>query len=349
MKKLITIFSFFCSILYSGSLLAVSLTMNSMPDLDTAKTGNESVLHYNIGGHLFAGAYPINNPLNTGDTGVVCLYRVINNYIIPVDTTRVTTLGYFVFSNIAEGEYLVKASLISGSLHYKDFFPTYLTNSLKWNSSDHLVLNDTNRYEVNIHLVQTANYLSGTGSMAGYVMQSANEIGSKKMKMAEVVLFNSDMSPLTYSFSDNYGNFSFTGLSYGTYYLMAESTGKFPAVLRVTLDEKHPVFDNLMLEVLSHAPMGVLELNAISGIETIPVYPNPAGEKINLVLRSGEPELMIIEIFSLTGHMVYSNKCQVNGYKSCTIPLDQLSKGMYNLVIRSEDNHWSQVQKFLKF
>ena len=44
--------------------------------------------NYSLGGHLFAGEYPINNPVSTGDTGIVFLYQLNNNSIIPVDTTQ---------------------------------------------------------------------------------------------------------------------------------------------------------------------------------------------------------------------------------------------------------------------
>ena len=56
-------------------------------DADTANHHDGTAHYLNLGGHLFAGAYPINNPVNTGDTGVVFLYRISNNHVVPVDTS----------------------------------------------------------------------------------------------------------------------------------------------------------------------------------------------------------------------------------------------------------------------
>ena len=349
MKKLFFLYLFFSIILNAGMIFAKTANNKSSPDLDPAGNKNETAQYFNIGGHLFAGDYPINNPVSTGDTGIVYLYRVFNNTIIPIDTNRVMTFGYFIFSQILQGEYILKAGLTPKSTRYKEYFPVYYTSSLKWTTSDHLELNDTNRYEVNIHLLPTTESLTGPGSMTGFVMQTMKDPGFQKLINAEIVLFNANMLPLIYSFSDNYGNFSFQALPYGIYYLMVESTGKFPALLRITLDENHPVIDSLILEVFGHAPMNVLELNGYNRISSLPVFPNPATENINLVLRSSEPENLIIEITSLTGQKIYSSQCQVNGFKSLSISLNRFSKGVYHLILRSEDGQWSQIQKFLKF
>ena len=349
MKKFILIFILLCSVINSGILFAGILPSHGKPVQDAINNINDSTNYINIGGHLFAGAYPINNPVSTGDTGIVYLYRLINNYLIPIDTTEVTTFGYFTFSQILPGEYVLKANLSPNSTRYKDFFPTYYTSSLKWNLCDHLKVKDTSAYEVNINLVQTVDSLSGPASMIGFVVQSTKDMGFKKLANAEIILFDVNMFPLIYTFSDINGNFSFLDLPFGTYNLMAESAGKFPALLKVTLDENHPVFDSLVLEVLSHAPMNIVTLNRNPRIESIPVFPNPTRGNINLVLRSGEPENLIIEIYSMTGQKVYLNNCQINGIKSVSVPLDLFSDGYYFLMLRSEDGQWSQTQRFLKF
>jgi hypothetical protein len=93
---------------------------------DCTETEEESVRgvlsYYDLGGHLFAGQYPINNPFNTGDTGIIYLYRVINNTIIPTDTLQFSNLGYFFFSHVLEGKYILKARLTKNSIHYKDYY-----------------------------------------------------------------------------------------------------------------------------------------------------------------------------------------------------------------------------------
>jgi hypothetical protein len=345
MKRILLIYLFTSVFLFTGKGYALTL----FPDADTANHHDGTAHYLNLGGHLFAGAYPINNPVNTGDTGVVFLYRINNNHVIPIDTTLITTYGYYTFSQVIQGEYLLKGGLTRNSQHYKEYFPTYFTSSIKWTVSDHLVLNDTDRYEANIHLIPTTDVLSGPCSMSGYVMQTLKGQGFEKLANIEIIVYDAQMTPLIYSFSDLSGDFLFTDLPYGTYYLMVESTGKFPALLKVTLDENHPVLNNLILEVFNHAPTFVNENEGHARIESSQVFPNPATDKINLILRSSEPELIQVEIFSITGLKIFSETFQVSGLRTLSIPVTPFSNDLYFLNLRSEDGKWSQTQKFLKF
>lgn len=317
------------------------------PELDSTIHNNENAKHFNIGGHIFAGAYPINNPVPSGDTGYVYLYRIIGNNIIAVDTTNVTTFGYFTFSYIVQGEYLLKAGLTKGSFHYNQFFPTYYTNALKWNVSDHLLLADSNRFEVNIHLNETTSNISGPASMSGFVMQTLKDASAQKMTNAEIVLLNDVFSPLIFSFSDANGKFSFSNLPYGIYYLLVESTGKYPLLLKVVLDENHPNINNLILEVFTHAPMNIEEVE-FNGIEVSLAYPNPTYNNINLKFRSGEPAIISLETISMTGEKLFSTLIEVSGTKTYTLPLTNYSSGVLFLSLKSLDGKWSNTQKIYK-
>ena len=56
---------------------------------------------------------------NTGDTGIAYLYRAHNQWIVPVDTSRFTYLGYYTFLQELEGNYIIKAGLTEGSTHFR--------------------------------------------------------------------------------------------------------------------------------------------------------------------------------------------------------------------------------------
>jgi hypothetical protein len=312
------------------------------------KAGSETASYYNLGGHLFAGEYPINNPVSTGDTGIIFLYRLNNNKIIPTDTTQFSNLGYFVFFQLMEGEYLLKASLTSTSTNYKNYFPTYFTSTLRWNSSNHLELIDSNFFEANIRLLPIVSNILGTASMKGYVVQASSEQNFQKVQNAEVLLFNDKMDPLTFCFSDITGRFSFSNLPYGTYNLMVESVGRYPALLSITLDENHIGFDSLQLELLSHAPATVEELGNHPGTTISKVFPNPTEDNINIVIRTTEPENLNFSIFSLNGQKVISDDYLITGVRTLNIPLGSLSKGIYFLMVSAPESQWTEVQKFFK-
>jgi Secretion system C-terminal sorting domain len=356
MRKIIILFIFLQGL--AGNLFSQTITNsrnNSSFPVNVAnctgtthKTESEVSFFYSLGGHLFAGDYPINNPVSTGDTGIIFLYRLNNNIIIPTDTLQFSNLGYFVFFQLLEGEYILKASLTSNSTNYKNYFPTYFTSTLRWNSSNHLELIDSSYFEANIRLLPTVTTLLGTSSIKGYVVQSSSEQGFQKVKNAEVLLFNDKMDPLTFCFSDNTGRFSFSNLAFGTYHLMVESVGRFPALLSITLDQNHTAFDSLQLELLTHYPSTVEELGNHPGTIVSNVFPNPAENNINIVLRTTEPENLNFAIYSLNGKKVISDDYLITGVRSLNIPLGSLSKGIYFLMVSTPNGRWTEVQKFFK-
>ncbi|MEI6900967.1 MAG: T9SS type A sorting domain-containing protein [Bacteroidota bacterium] len=329
-------------------------TINASPSgtiffLDSTGHQDENAHHYNIGGHLFAGEYPINNPVNTGDTGIVYLYRMVGNKLFPSDNSRVVTLGYFAFVSALEGEYLIKAELTKYSTHRMNYFPTYFSSSLKWDVSSSLSLHDSNQFESNIHLLPSNDSLSGPASMSGYISQSMNDQTAQRLGNTEILLFNETMVPLTFSFSDNSGNFSFLNLPFGTYYLLVESSGKFPIVLKVTLDQNHPLINNLKLEVFSHAPSSIQKIPDQSDITLTSIYPNPTDSEVNISLQTNRPETILINLFDLQQRVIFEKTVTVNGTVNILVPLYEFPTGEYFIFLQNLDNSWSVNKRFIKY
>jgi hypothetical protein len=309
---------------------------------------NDSISYYDLGGHLFAGQYPINNPFSTGDTGIVYLYRVKGTSITPVDTTRFYNLGYFIFPHLPEGTYLLKARLTSYSSNFTHYFPTYLATGIQWNYAERLELKDRSIYEANINMIRTSDTITGDASIKGYVVQESPGQIFKPMANTEVILFNEQLTPVTYCISDKDGLFYFPDLPYGTYNLMAESTGRYPAPLKITLDENHNSFDSLMVEAMIHNPATIEEQLASSGNGISPVFPNPASDKISIIIKSKETENFNFSVFSLTGERVFSANQLVSGIRTVTLPVENLSEGIYFLKVTTRDGTVKSVQKWFK-
>ena len=220
---------------------------------------------------------------------------------------------------------------------------------MRWVSSNILELTDKSIFEANIHLLPTVDTLTGPASIKGFVVQATSEQGVETMSNAEVILLNDQMVPLIFGFSDASGMFFFHGLPYGTYNLMAESTGKYPAFLRITLDQYHIDFDSVLLETLAHNPATIEESGDPLKTDFGPVFPNPANDNISMMVRTTEPENLNFAIFSLNGQKVISVDHQITGIRSVNIPIGSLSNGIYFLMVRMSDGQWRDVQKFIKF
>jgi hypothetical protein len=355
MKKITLLFVFLLWV--SGSLFSQQLVVSGIKaPLSVDATGGTvqdgpgaaDEATFSIGGHLFAGQYPINNPVNTGDTGIIYLYSIENNIVRPVDTTTFADLGYYLFPKVARGTYFLKARLTRGSTHFKDYFPTYYSSDARWVNATALEVNDQNIFEANINLLPTTQTLTGPASIKGFVVQATSEQGVEVMDNTEVLLFNEKMDPITYYISDNAGMFLFNNLPYGTYNLIAESTGKYPSLLRITVDQNHLDYDSVLVEALTHNPSTIEDLGNACLPDLGPVFPNPATDNINIVIRTVEPEILKVAIYSLLSGKVFSLDYPVTGIRSVGIPISTLPAGTYLLMVSKSEGHWRQVQKFVK-
>ena len=88
--------------------------------------------YFSLGGLVYAGEYPLNNPVVTGDTGIASLYRIVNQQIVFVEDHYFQDYGYYWFGYLFPGEYMVKVGLTQGSPGYKNYFTTYFGNDISW-------------------------------------------------------------------------------------------------------------------------------------------------------------------------------------------------------------------------
>jgi PKD repeat protein len=120
---------------------------------DSIWAGPDTTKYFDLGGHLFAGQYPINNPESTLDTGIATLYRLVNDQPLLVDTNEFTYLGYYTFPHTPEGRYVIKAELKPGSARYNNYLPAWYPDAATWQSSTVVDLSDSNVYNADIHLL----------------------------------------------------------------------------------------------------------------------------------------------------------------------------------------------------
>ncbi|MEZ5199077.1 MAG: PKD domain-containing protein [Bacteroidales bacterium] len=208
--------------------------------------------YFDFGGQVFIDGFPLNNlsgDTTIVDTAMAFLYRKYDNNLFAVDTNIFFDYGYYWFSQVREGNYLIKVGLTQNSQNYKNFTSTYYGNELFWDKAQTLQLSETNYY-VNIDLVDLAGIGQGPGSISGFLTEANKDfLNPMLVSEIEILLFDSDNLPLTFTYTDGSGNFTFEDLPLGAYSLYAEATGFITFEVPVLLDEDNPTLENIQLEL----------------------------------------------------------------------------------------------------
>jgi len=312
---------------------------------DTISKIVKTCSYYNLGGLLFAGQFPINNPHTTGDTGVAYLYRSHNQWTAPVDTAYFTNLGYYTFLHVLEGTYIVKAGLTEGSVHYNEFLPAYNGDQVKWQMTNSFLL-DKNSFDNPIHLFAANDSLSGPAMLKGSVIHKDD---NSKLPNAEVLLFNDKLVPVRVTNTDAEGFFEFPALPFGTYNLYPEVTGKYARILQVTIDSAHLIVDGLQLEVFDHDITGISPGPEKNDITIGKIYPNPVTEDFQFWIQSPNTITIHAEILTVAGERIFMKTVgPVQGRMLVTLPLRNVTHGMYFLVVKIGEGRILNTQKIIK-
>ncbi|MDP1622919.1 MAG: PKD domain-containing protein [Bacteroidales bacterium] len=305
--------------------------------------------YFDLGGHLFAGSFPINNPVSSGDTGVVHLFRIGGARLIPYDTCVFTKLGYYAFPQTLNGSYVIKASLTPGSRNYAAYFPAYYQQALLWKESNAVDLSKNNAYLSDIHLLPAKDTLSGTGMISGIVVNAKAKDNPEEIPFAEVLLFNGQINPIRFTVSGKSGKFAFKNLPFGDYHLYVEYPGRYSRYTAVWLDSSAPSIDSIRLEVFDH------DVTSVPGKSSMPftvgeLFPNPASNMVNLTIDVARETMIKFEIWSLTGLVVWSgsHNC-VPGSNMVTIPVGTTKTGLYLFMIKTMDGFPIAVKKMLRY
>lgn len=136
-----------------------------------------------------------------------------------IDSIRTDETGHFVFQNIPEGYYILRAALDIKSKHYREYLPTFYGQTLGWNMASRYSINKESPlfntvYIDLIHLQQP-----GTGS----AMIEGNSPGENEL----LILYDERGNPVSFTYADRHGNFNFNNLPPGKYNVYNPLTGKF--------------------------------------------------------------------------------------------------------------------------
>jgi hypothetical protein len=169
--------------------------------------------YFSLGGLVYAGEYPLNNPVMAGDTGIASLYRIVNEQVVFVEDQYFQDYGYYAFGYLFPGDYLIKIGLTEGSTHYNDYFTTYFGNDISWTKADILTISNSNYYDAEIHLIPVQVLVVGIGNIKGYVkFDQGSEFSMPPISQTSVILSDANHTPLLYTRPNPTGYFEFTGI-----------------------------------------------------------------------------------------------------------------------------------------
>jgi len=301
---------------------------------------------YNVGGLLFAGNYPINNPLPTGDFAFAYLYRFEPSGLVPVDSIVFDTLGYFWFMSVTEGKYFVKTGLLEGSERFSQFLPAYHGDCLLWTDADTLFV-DQNIYNVNIYMVEGEGLEPGNGHISGTLMMEQSAGGSIPMKRGQVVLADEKGKPYLCTYTDPSGAFFFDQLPPGEYKVFSEYTARHSQKIDVLLNEDNPSADSLELTVYT----------SISGIGDMPssnpfelkIFPNPVLTSLRIQFSLNQASQLMVSVYNLMGHRMIMNEwLYPKGNFQQVLNLQDLPPGIYLIAIQDIHSGLQVTRKIIK-
>lgn len=301
---------------------------------------------YQIGGLLFAGMYPINNPLPTGDTAFAFLYEFRQSAIIPIDSVLFDTLGYIMFYDVKPGKYCLKAGLAERSARFSMYIPAYFGDDLLWADCDTLEIVDHSIYNAHIRMIETTPLSSGSGYIQGFMLLEGVSGGTVPLIHGQIVLADTQGNPLQCEYSGTTGEFLFDLIPPGSYQLFAEYTGMYSQKLDVTLDNNHPSADSLTVRIYSQLP-GITELPSTP--VSVNLFPNPANQLLHLQFHLVKPAAFILSIYNTLGRSVYTETLEYPaGQFQKTLNLKGFPASLYLVSFRDIHSEWQGMKKFIK-
>ena len=294
--------------------------------------GDSSNLHQ-VYGQVFAGNFPLL-------FGMAMIYstNVMPGGMPFVAASPLDSMGIYVFPYVPDGEYVIWALPFDSVGAY---LPTYFEHALYWEQANKITLgNPQNPY--NIHLLHCGNNPVGPGGITGHV----NTTGLKSASVNQIAMILTDELGTALGFRqvNTSGNFDFSGMAYGTYFLKPELPGTASDQIKVVLSATNPVASVTM----TYNGSNILGMSEASAVESFMAYPNPVKNQLNLALKLNASANITAEIYSFTGQKVLSENLSLSeGLNNVNLDLSMLNAGLYTLRMTSAEGI-RIVQKFVK-
>jgi len=266
-----------------------------------------------------------------------------NSELVPAGA-EVTNNGNYVFSNVANGDYVVKAALTPNDPLYAVRIPTYHTAALLWNFGDVISINNNSYTTGDIYMIAASNN-GGPGFIGGSVDWADTLRAAADFSGATVILQTIAGDNIAYTTADTDGNYSFNNLAYGTYKLYADFPGYSGDPTFVTLT---PIADSVNNAQILLGPATITSVEETSAIDGVTVFPNPTTDNATLMVETSKTAQLNLTIVNMVGQVVDSQTVNAfTGKNMVQLNTNGLAQGVYTIVLR-DSKGVAKVQRLIK-
>lgn len=289
-------------------------------------------VYSNMGGQIFAGNFPINNPQNTGDTAMVILCRKNGDLLTPVASGIFYEYGYYYFLDVMEGNYVVYSCLTPNSASYASFLPSYTGETQHWQEAVEVGLSGSDVFDANVFMRGFPALESGNGLIAGNLLCIDNAMVDLS---GQVVFLSRQGNIVAYTQTGANGEFRFSSVPYSTYTLTAEIPGMYSQAVEIVVNETSNQLYGNQIQVAHSGIYGIEE--PATGL-SFSIYPNPAEDQINLRFMHTGTMSCRLSLVTATGTLLNEKTVTLTAGE-CTIPYDisALPAGLYMIVCTTAD------------
>lgn len=266
-----------------------------------------------------------------------------NSQLVP-EGADVTSNGYYIFNNVPNGDYVVKAALTPNDPLYAVRIPTYHTSAMLWNFGDVITINNNSYTTGDIYMIAAANQ-GGPGFIGGTVDWADTLRASTDFSGATVILQTINDENIAFAVADANGAYSFSNLAYGTYKLYADFPGYTGNPTFVTIT---PIVDSIADAQVLLGPANLTGVEETSVIDGISLFPNPTTDNATLVVEASKTSQLSLTVVNMMGQVVGSQT--INAYAGKNIVqlnTDNLAQGVYTLVLR-DSKGVAKAQRLVK-
>lgn len=296
---------------------------------------------YHLGGNSFAGIYQL-------DEGFAYAYKLENGNYAEVYSQLLDTLGYYLFYPVTEADFYTKVEPTPNSAYYQDYLPTYYGDATHWEDAEMISLNQ-NVFNADINLVQITQQSQGDGLIKGKIVHQDLYKNETPAHDIQIMLANETGEYVGLKYSDQEGNFEFSGLANGTYTLFAEIMGKSMEPKDFTLTEESHKVDDIVMIIGETAVVFGIEENSSEYIKGLgEIYPNPANSNIHLDIEMKKASELEVKIFNPSGQCVDSRNIKPGLSETIEIDTEKLRPGIYILELVTKDHHRIS-KRFVKY
>ncbi len=290
-----------------------------------------------IQGAAVAGVQPMN-------AGYMELFGFnLNEGAFPrLDSVGIDTDGVWQFNGVEEGSYLVRC--IPDQSVFQNSIPTYFNGEVLWENAE-LVNVTCDQYALS---PAALTIVTGPGGISGTISQNVSGGRLRSGSPAPgVYVFLQDSATLEwrgFTLTDEEGNYSFSNLAEGTYYVLPDIAGVpllFRKKVEITADGPEASNADFVLTPDGFQEPIITTLTNDANAQ-LTVYPNPASDI--LCIKTSANKYPLLRIFDVQGRIVMQKPVSET---STWLNVSDLQPGIYMLQL-SNINQQSAMTKWVK-